>query len=199
MGVAKGCRGNVSGEVLSSFISPLVLCSWTQLFETSDQVAVWKKDKVVPVWCSLSGVEGIQSEFCPGYFLGDLLSSPGIVVSSRAVSQGVMVAVVDRWIWSRELAEEHGRGATRRKGNPRNAVARDSGEDRGKPPIPQGHSSSVRLVDFTEKQTNMISAIARRPKDILHPPGVPTENTRSCSGTFCGSKSSSEEFKIVFP
>lgn len=147
----------------------------------------------------LSGAEGIQSEFCPGYFLGDLLSSPGIVVSSRAVSQGVMVAVIDRWIWSRELAQEHGRGATRRKGNPRNVVARDSGEDRGKPPIPQGHSSSVRLVGFAEKQTNMIAAIARRPKDILHPPGVPTENTRSCSGTFCGSKSSSEEFKIVFP
>lgn len=106
------------------------------MFETSDQVVVWK-DRWYLFGAPFSGAEGVKSEFCPGYSLGDL-SSTAIVVSSCAVRQGVMLAAMDRWFWSRKLAQERGRGTTRRKGNLRNVVGRDSGEESGKSPHPPG-------------------------------------------------------------
>lgn len=39
----------------------------------------------------------------------------------------------------------------------------------GHPPILQSHTSSVRLVGFAGRQINTITAVARRPKDVLHP------------------------------
>lgn len=129
-------RGCLQGSPFLIHLSHCVLS--LVLLGASDQVVVWKKDGWYLFGEPLSGAEGVKSEFCSGYSLGDLLSSTGIMVSSCAVRKGGMVAVMDGWIWSRKLAQEHGRGATGRKGNPRNVVARDSGEDSGKFPYPPG-------------------------------------------------------------
>lgn len=129
------------------------------------------------------GLRVSEVGFDLGHSWRQLLSATSPVASSCAVRLGVMLGVVGFGgrNWPGNLGEEQQEG----KETPEIWGTKGFGEDYVKS---CRISSPVSLVGFAAAngQTNLITAIAGKPADVLHTTEVLIEVMRPCSGTFCG-------------